>query len=390
MKKLFSLALVVSTAALVNSVFAFAKYVDITIQNYTGNEVANFPVLVKIDATKIPGVYTDVKNAGADMKFTDATGVTEYPYDVDVWDPTGTSLVWVKVPNLANGATFRMYYGDASQTVNEGSANVWSAYHGVWHLNDLADAGGVYDLTAVNTAGVTAGQIGSGHQILKSDAASIKEGALWASADIPVVGGFTISLWMKHASTYNGDEAYFAKTDNKWNSSKVPTGFWVINDSSWSGKKCVFSDGDSNLNKDIRANECGNFDGSDGKWHFYAFLWDGSSGTESSLKVYIDGKYSQTMTGTSNNHGAMEVKASNMPLVFGNYSNADSSKIGTANGVGNAWNGVLDEVRVNKSVTSVDYAKAEYLVATTDVTTFGEPQEAGPTVQVLPQGVIVK
>lgn len=79
-----------------------------------------------------------------------------------------------------------------------------------------------------------------------------------------------------------------------------------------------------------------------------------------------------------------------MPLVFGNYSNTDSSKIGTANGAGNAWNGVLDEVRVNKSVTSVDYAKAEYLVATTDVTTFGEPQEAGPTVQVLPQGVIVK
>lgn len=394
MKKLFSMALVVLTAALVNSVFAFAKYVDITIQNYTGNEVANFPVLVKIDATKIPGVYTDVKNAGADMKFTDATGVTEYPYDVDVWDPTGTSLVWVKVPNLANGATFRMYYGDATQTVNEGSANVWSAYHGVWHLNDLADAGGVYGLTAVNTAGVTDGQIGSGHRILKSDAASTKEGALWASADIPVVGGFTISLWMKHEPTsgnYNADEAYFAKVDTMWHSNKQPIGFLVKdNTSGWSGRKADFSNGDSDKALNIRANECGNFDGRDGQWHFYTFLWDGSSETASSLNVYIDGKYSQTVSGTSNNHDSLVVRTSDMPLVFGNYSNTDSSKIGTANGAGNAWNGVLDEVRVNKSVTSVDYAKAEYLVATTDVTTFGEPQEAGPTVQVLPQGVIVK
>ena len=384
-----ALSLLVGACAFVQSAFGFAKYVDITIQNYTGNEVANFPVLVKIDGTKIPGIYNDVKNNGADLSFTDVDNKTEYPYDVDVWDPTGTSLVWVKVPSLADGATLRMHYGDAAKTENDSASDVWTAYHGVWHLNDLADAGGVYDLTAVNTAGVTAGQIGSGHQILKSDAASTKEGALWASADIPVVGGFTISLWMKHASTYNGDEAYFAKTDDKWNSSKVPTGFWVINDSGWSGKKCVFSDGDSNLNKDIRANECGNFDGSDGKWHFYTFLWDGSSGTESSLKVYIDGKHSQTMTGTSNNHGAMEVKASNMPLVFGNYSNADSSKIGTANGVGSAWNGVLDEVRVNKSVTSVDYAKAEYLVATQDVTKFGEPQSDTPAVDVLPQGVTV-
>ena len=50
---------------------------------------------------------------------------------------------------------------------------------------------------------------------------------------------------------------------------------------------------------------------------------------------------------------------------------------------------VLDEVRVNKSVTSVDYAKAEYLVATQDVTKFGEPQSDTPAVDVLPQGVTV-
>ena len=68
MKKLFSFALVVMTMALAHSVFAFAKYVDIT-TTYTGGDVTDFPVLVKIDATKIPGVYTDVKNAGADMKF---------------------------------------------------------------------------------------------------------------------------------------------------------------------------------------------------------------------------------------------------------------------------------------------------------------------------------
>lgn len=361
----------------------FAKYVDITIQNYTGNEVANFPVLVKIDATKIPGVYTDVKNAGADMKFTDATGVTEYPYDVDVWDSTGTSLVWVKVPNLANGATFRMYYGDASQTVNEGSTGVWTGYAGVWHLSTgLGDSaeGGTTAVAVSPTAPLAAGAIGAGYKISPESVTSgSKTGAIYCpgTASVDYSAGFTLSLWMNNVS-YSGNwdqQLFFATIGEQWekeggfmimanNYATSGTEAYVYN--SYTGAKFFHSAGrlwDNNV------------------WHLYSVVYDGAR-----VKSYVDGLYG----GDANNNVLIEIKKRGLPLTLGNYSNADYSKIGSESSPGISWKGGVDECRFTTAVKSVDWLRAEYLVATTDVTTFGEPQEAGPTVQVLPQGVIVK
>ena len=89
MKKLFTLALVISMSALVNSVFAFAKYVDITIQNYTGNEVANFPVLVKIDAP------------------------SGFGYTVNGMSCTGPADVWLKAGEPVRGG-FEIFAAEGS------------------------------------------------------------------------------------------------------------------------------------------------------------------------------------------------------------------------------------------------------------------------------------
>ena len=121
-------------------VAGFAKYVPISVSGYSGAALSDFPVLIKIDASSIPGVYSDVKHSGADLKFTDDSGEGEYPYEVDTWNPSGTSYVWVKLPSFASGVNFRMYYGDNAKTEVSGSAQVWSAYAGVWHLNAAVDS----------------------------------------------------------------------------------------------------------------------------------------------------------------------------------------------------------------------------------------------------------
>lgn len=115
MKRLMLLVSVIAACAFTQNAFGFAKYVDIT-TTYTGNDVANFPVLLKITSTTPAGFYADVKNAGADLKFTDASGNGDYPYEIDTWNASGDSYIWVKLPMLSAGMTFRMYYGDEDQT----------------------------------------------------------------------------------------------------------------------------------------------------------------------------------------------------------------------------------------------------------------------------------
>ena len=115
----------------------FAKYVEMTV-NYTPTAaVDGFPVLVRLNSSRID--YADVKNTGADLKFTDASGETVYPHEVDTWNPDGESLVWVRLPELAQGAKFRMYYGDASVTTFPDSTAVWSGYELVCHVSGNAN-----------------------------------------------------------------------------------------------------------------------------------------------------------------------------------------------------------------------------------------------------------
>lgn len=134
-------AFVCAATCVVADDYTFSQVQNFKI-TYTGAKVSDFPLLLKLDETKVPGLYTTVQNVGADLKFSSLDGGTEYPYEVDTWNPSGTSLVWVKVPSFEKDAQFRMHYGCAAKTANPDSVQVWSAYAGVWHLNEALDSSG--------------------------------------------------------------------------------------------------------------------------------------------------------------------------------------------------------------------------------------------------------
>lgn len=367
MKKLLLAVAAVAAMACVNSVFAgFAKYVPITLDGYTGKQVENFPLLIRIDATKIPGVYTDVKNAGADLKFTDSTGTIEYPYEVDVWDSNGTSLVWVKVPSLTSSAAMRMYYGDSEKTSNPDSAQVWSGYNGVWHLNaGLADsvADGTPAVAVSPTTLIDAGAIGSGCKISSESVTSgSKTGAVYCpgTASVDYSSGCTVSVWMNnisYTSTWN-DQMLVATCSEVWEKK----GGFCIRANTWpnSGKEMMFSNG--NCNQKLQNGSAPSL-WDNNVWHLLSLVWNGST-----MTVYIDGVAGNSWSGTITNSGE--------PLTFGNGSNLDASKIGTEKSACYSWKGGVDECRFTTDVKSADWLRAEYLVATTqDLLTFGEPQE---------------
>ena len=150
MKKTFLLI----TAALTAASMAFAlprKAAEITVSGYTGKStLANFPVLVRISPERISGFsYADCAAGGADVAFQDAQG-NALDREIDTWDPSGESLVWVRVPSFASNVVFTMTYKDpsvAAQPACQTDGSVWSAagYAGVWHLGE--DSGTAYDST---------------------------------------------------------------------------------------------------------------------------------------------------------------------------------------------------------------------------------------------------
>lgn len=118
----------------------FRDYVDLRVQGYRGSEpLTNFPLLVRISESRLRGFYySRAGRTGEDMVFMDTVSDAQLPYEVDTWNVTGESLVWVRVSVLTNGAPIRMYW-----TLREGAdapgyspEDVWSDYVGVWHFAD--------------------------------------------------------------------------------------------------------------------------------------------------------------------------------------------------------------------------------------------------------------
>ena len=91
----------------------FDHPVPITVSGYAGETtLTDFPILVTL-ATDAPAGFGHSLCAadGADIRFADGDG-NLVPHEIESWNPSGTSYIWVKVPSLAGTATaLTMYFG---------------------------------------------------------------------------------------------------------------------------------------------------------------------------------------------------------------------------------------------------------------------------------------
>ena len=89
-------------------------------------DLTEFPVLITLDSNAID--YAKTQDQGQGLRFYDADG-NPLAHEIETWDETGTSRVWVKVPQIeANSSTdyIHMYYGNASVGDGQNAAAVWS------------------------------------------------------------------------------------------------------------------------------------------------------------------------------------------------------------------------------------------------------------------------
>ena len=107
-----------------------------------GATLSNFPLLVSLTDTDLAA---KAQASGNDILFTDSTGTTQLPHEIENYtSSTGTLVAWVQVPTVTSGTNtvIYMYYGNSTVASQQRPTAVWDAnFQAVWHLNQTV--GGV-------------------------------------------------------------------------------------------------------------------------------------------------------------------------------------------------------------------------------------------------------
>ena len=206
MKKIVLLAMMgVGLAAWADPAYKAA----LTVSKYAGSgPLADFPVLVRISPQTISGFeYDQCLDGASDLSFVDANEEA-LDFEVDTWNPDGESLVWVRIPSLANDVTFTMRWGDGSPEGHTPSAT-WNANYGmVWHMGEASGTcanstshGSAYDAepkgTVVNSFRYTGTDAPVGFARTTATSAANSYLSIPSYDTLGFGGTFTMSGWVR-------------------------------------------------------------------------------------------------------------------------------------------------------------------------------------------------
>lgn len=217
------------------------KYLDslgyhskITINANNETPLVNFPMLIKIREGMPKGFeYKYANPDGSDIRFIDSEG-NLLAHEFDTWDTTGESIIWVKVPQYFKGASITMCWGelvDKRAPAAIDPKEVWSAYLGVWHMEDAKNSlTGTSGTLGTSKQASMAGMIGSAmgktakdasDAILTADTASNQKLNELNGKGEPVepIGPyhsrtFTASFWVRLNGDSNANAMFFSRKSN--------------------------------------------------------------------------------------------------------------------------------------------------------------------------------
>ena len=348
----------------------FRKSVEITlVTNLSSTAITTgIPALVRLDKSTIVGFHYDdfTLTNGGDMMFVDENGEA-LPHEVDTWDTSGESLVWVKLPSTAANTKLTMYYGNGTVSPAE-AMDVWGDYVGVWHLNEAngnaRDSTG-HGLVAVPTGADAAdsigvaSKIGNGRQM--ATAKGKKSYLSVANSDLLDCGdSLTFSGWFKASATFASYSMRYVSRKNAYtdaNGWEVEARYGTDAVSATTVSARGASQGDFTATvPDVRNN-----------WIHLALVFNGKT-----LTYYVNGiqKASHTITAACSDN--------DLALVFGNSPTGNESN----------WCGWMDELRLSDDPMSPEYAGAQYAamnVSATDIFAYGaatSTQSAGAVISV--------
>ncbi len=340
---------------------------QITFSGNTGagtQTLTNFPVLVTLNSGNID--YTQTQNDGGDLRFFDPDG-TPLAYEVERWDESGTSYVWVKVPQIDTTGTdfIRMYYGNAAAPDGQNPSAVWSGsgYSAVYHLDDGgpaiddATANGFDGMALSGAANAQPGQIGLAYGF---DGVNdyINLGANRSFIDGATAA--TFSAWVNPDDVTNPNIILSASIAGAPSS----TSRMAIELDSGGVIKFIVRSGDG-----IDTTVFTTTGVTAGAWHYVTGVVDLAT---DAVTVYIDGT------------ARVLIGAINLPApAFPSAPSAGSSIGANDDGTGPYFDGRIDEARIATAARSAGWVLAEYRTMTNAFVTLGVAQPAPATGGVL-------
>ena len=204
--------------------------------NYAGGEtLVDFPLCVRIPASN------NLPDDPAKVRLLDADG-TVLAWEAEKWDPTGESILWVRVPELSGptALTLAFHKSFPSDDGDWNAASVWPAdtYMGVWHFDKSTKSGVVTEDSSTrginiinNTLGAyaTNGVAGSAWYWPNKAGTSGKMASDDGGGDFnDFRDGFTFSFWASIPDGTNGAplaKSVFAKHELVARTG-LPSGFY--------------------------------------------------------------------------------------------------------------------------------------------------------------------
>ena len=332
------------------SFLGFAHSNVLVVTRYTGDTtLTDFPVLVRVSGTAIGGfAYNDLASPddGADLAFFDMAG-NPLHVEIDTWNPSGESLVWVRLPSMQNGTMFMVCWGSPLVTrMDICGDNVWADYAAVWHLGETDGLAFCSTTNALDATpqGATENSIGVDGKVgtARQNAVNGSFGYLKVPYHNKLNLGnqFTVSGWFNVKAHNSKDDRLFSRkaSFNEGIGWEI-----VVKDNSAATAHVrgpVYQDdathnAKASLSPVLAANG----------WQYFTAVYDGAN-----VCVYQNG-VSRTVTGTidpvqdltpGDTHG----------LGLGSYRNGGDK---TSYLIGD-----MDELRLHGGVLSADWIKADY------------------------------
>ena len=328
--------------------------------------LTDFPVLVKLAEGSPTGFsYADcLRPDGGDLRFADEDG-NILASEVDTWDPTGVSTVWVNVPSLSSATSIKAYYGWAfAPSVN--SKAVWSnGYVGVWHLGEsarpLKDSGanGLHfarasrtaskpaEYEAYNAYGAADAAVGRAVKIdpFVNDTDN-KKGGLYADDPDSLIGGFsamTVEIWAKSEGEVSSRNQTLI-TKRLYNEPKKNIATFLY-DTSYKPISTFEFQNNGTTNK-LSATGNALDETARGQWKYHVATFDMANTVHTNyLNAAVDVRLTKNMSSWGDHIATTD------GLCLGNRPTPGNLE---------AFSGLLDELRISNVARSATWVKATY------------------------------
>lgn len=315
--------------------------VKITFPGYTGTPVTNFPALITLSPSSVPGLdFSQFSTNGSDLVFSDASGTAMIPSEIDEWNVGGVSTIWVGIP-LLNGTNIWAYWGPRTNATSTlGSTNVWldAGYQIVYHLKEAAlpfmDSTGQYPATNGVASIPTPGVVGHGGMF---------NGTNYISPGPVVLSNqFTAYAWINIPSNYVNEQSMWV---NQYGGYGLDGFSWFVNS---------YNTKDQTMHADSGSGSSG-ADPSGGSvsfntWHLATSTWDVLDGV---VVQYLDGVAIDTGT-------LVETMSLTNQLNLGAFLNPTLF-----------FNGEMDEARIQYGLASTNWIYTTYLnIANSDFVSY--------------------